>query len=31
AEVLVDGEQTHEVRRRETVQELYAGESLLPQ
>ena len=30
AEVLVDGEQTHEVRRRETVQELYAGESLLP-
>ncbi|WP_426773101.1 diaminopimelate decarboxylase [Pseudomonas aeruginosa] len=31
AEVLVDGEQTHEIRRRETVQELYAGESLLPQ
>ncbi len=30
AEVLVDGEQAFEVRRRETVQELYAGESLLP-
>ncbi|MBA4246264.1 MAG: diaminopimelate decarboxylase [Pseudomonas sp.] len=30
AEVLVDGEQAYEVRRRETVQELYAGESLLP-
>ncbi|TBU95759.1 diaminopimelate decarboxylase [Stutzerimonas kirkiae] len=30
AEVLVDGEQTFEVRRRETLQELYAGESLLP-
>ena len=26
----VDGEQAYEVRRRETVQELYAGESLLP-
>ncbi|HSX72207.1 MAG TPA: diaminopimelate decarboxylase [Pseudomonas sp.] len=31
AEVLVDGEQAHEVRRRETLAELYAGESLLPQ
>ena len=31
AEVLVDGERAHEVRRRETVPELYAGESLLPQ
>ncbi len=31
AEVLVDGEQTFEVRRRETLAELYAGESLLPQ
>lgn len=30
AEVLVDGEQAYEVRRRETAQELYAGESLLP-
>ena len=30
AEVLVDGGQTFEVRRRESVQELYAGESLLP-
>ena len=30
AEVLVDGEQAFEVRRRESVQELYAGESLLP-
>lgn len=30
AEVLVDGDKAHEVRRRETVQELYAGESLLP-
>ena len=30
AEVLVDGEQAFEVRRRETLQELYAGESLLP-
>ena len=30
AEVLVDGEQVHLVRRRETVEELYAGESLLP-
>ncbi|MGL4316085.1 MAG: diaminopimelate decarboxylase [Pseudomonas sp.] len=31
AEVLVDGDQAHEVRRRETIEELYAGESLLPQ
>ncbi|WP_373386968.1 diaminopimelate decarboxylase [Pseudomonas alcaligenes] len=31
AEVLVDGEQAFEVRRRETLAELYAGESLLPQ
>ncbi|EXF44175.1 diaminopimelate decarboxylase [Pseudomonas sp. BAY1663] len=30
AEVLVDGEQAFEVRRRESVQELYAGESPLP-
>ncbi len=31
AEVLVDGEQAFEVRRRETIEELYAGESLLPE
>ncbi len=31
AEVLVDGAQAFEVRRRETLAELYAGESLLPQ
>ncbi len=31
AEVLVDGEQAHLVRRRETLEELYAGESLLPE
>lgn len=30
AEVLVDGEQLHLVRRRESIEELYAGESLLP-
>jgi diaminopimelate decarboxylase len=30
AEVMVDGGQAHLVRRRETVQELYAAESLLP-
>tara|TARA_Y100000748_G_scaffold114237_1_gene95621 strand:+ start:4852 stop:6105 length:1254 start_codon:yes stop_codon:yes gene_type:complete len=30
AEVLVDGEATHLVRRRETVSELLAGESVLP-
>lgn len=31
AEVLVDGDQAFEVRRRETVVELFAGESLLPE
>lgn len=31
AEVLVDGNAAHEVRRRETIAELYAGESLLPE
>ncbi len=31
AEVLVDGEQVIEIRRRETLAELYAGESLLPE
>lgn len=31
AEVMVDGEQAYEVRRRETLEELYAGESLLPE
>ncbi|WP_040260276.1 diaminopimelate decarboxylase [Pseudomonas massiliensis] len=31
AEVLVDGAQAHQVRRRESVAELYAGESLLPE
>ncbi|BAP42201.1 diaminopimelate decarboxylase [Pseudomonas sp. 21LCFQ010] len=31
AEVLVDGNQAHEVRRRETLTELFAGESLLPE
>ncbi|OWJ95500.1 diaminopimelate decarboxylase [Pseudomonas sp. A46] len=31
AEVLVDGERAYEVRRREPPEELYAGESLLPQ
>jgi len=31
AEVLVDGTEAHEVRRRETIAELYAGESLLPE
>jgi len=30
AEVMVDGDKAFEVRRRESVQELYAGESLLP-
>lgn len=29
-EVLVDGEQVHQIRRRETIQELFASESLLP-
>ena len=31
AEVLVDGNEVFEVRRRETIAELYAGESLLPE
>lgn len=31
AEVLIDGDQAFEVRRRETVTELFAGESLLPE
>ncbi|RJY19797.1 diaminopimelate decarboxylase, partial [Pseudomonas syringae pv. actinidiae] len=31
AEVLVDGTQAFEVRRRETAAELFAGESLLPE
>ena len=31
AEVLVEGDQAFEVRRRETVTELFAGESLLPE
>ena len=31
AEILVDGQQAFEVRRRETVVELFAGESLLPE
>lgn len=31
AEVLVDGDQAFEVRRRETITELFAGESLLPE
>jgi diaminopimelate decarboxylase len=30
AEVMIDGARMHEVRRRETVEELFAGESLLP-
>ena len=30
AEVMVDGDQAHLVRRRETVDELFAGESRLP-
>ena len=29
-ELLVDGDQVHQIRRRETVAELFAGESLLP-
>ncbi|MCB1802768.1 MAG: diaminopimelate decarboxylase, partial [Gammaproteobacteria bacterium] len=29
-EILVDGDQVHLVRRRETVSELFAGESILP-
>ena len=31
AEVMVDGDQVHLIRRRETVSELFAGESLLPE
>ena len=31
AEVLVDGDEAFEVRRRETIAELFAGESLLPE
>ena len=31
AEVMVDGEQAFEVRRRETLAELFAGESRLPE
>ena len=30
AEVMVDGAQVYEVRRRETVEDLFAGESVLP-
>ena len=30
AEIMVDGEQMHEVRRRETFADLIRGESLLP-
>lgn len=30
AEVLVDGSAAHEVRRRETIEELFTGESLPP-
>ena len=30
AEVMVDGSEAHLIRRRETVEELYALESLLP-
>jgi diaminopimelate decarboxylase len=29
-EIIVDGDQTHCVRRRERAEDLYAGESLLP-
>jgi len=31
AEIMVDGDQIHEIRRRETVDELMNGESLLPE
>ena len=31
AEVMVDGDQFHQVRRRESIEELYRGESLLPE
>jgi diaminopimelate decarboxylase len=30
AEVVVDGDRAYEVRRRESVEELFAGESVLP-
>jgi diaminopimelate decarboxylase len=30
-EVMVDGDQVHVIRQRETVEQLYAGESILPQ
>src|SRR5574343_1589064 len=30
-EIMVDGEQIHVIRQRETVEQLYAGESILPQ
>jgi diaminopimelate decarboxylase len=30
AEVMVDGSEAYLVRRRETIQDLFAGESLLP-
>ena len=30
AEIMVDGDQVHEIRRRETIDELMNGESLLP-
>jgi len=30
AEVMIDGDRAYEVRRRETVEELFAGESILP-
>jgi len=29
-EVLVDGDQVHQIRRRETIEELFAGETVLP-
>ena len=29
-EVMVDGDRVHRIRRRETVDELYAGEQVLP-
>jgi diaminopimelate decarboxylase len=31
AEIMVDGERTYLVRRRETIADLYAGEAMLPQ
>jgi diaminopimelate decarboxylase len=30
AEIMVDGDEVHEIRKRETVDELMNGESLLP-